>query len=188
MVATSYFYPALLTYNLGDPRPCIPYRVMASSAVGLKLGVFGILLTRHTYLTNHSYFAYRQKPEDPQFEPHVGIQMEQALGSPLYISALHIQILAYALKIHSTPPPPLLHPPPWKIYSKSSFLQGSISSEWISWLDTSISNFYTLCGRINQDVAQRVCDFQIELLYVQIRSKITLPLWNAYRKSSSGGV
>ena len=33
----------------GDPRPDIPPRVMASSAMGLKLGVYQILPTTHTH-------------------------------------------------------------------------------------------------------------------------------------------
>ena len=32
----------------GDPRPCIPPCVMASSGMRLKLGVFGLLPTKHT--------------------------------------------------------------------------------------------------------------------------------------------
>ena len=32
---------------MGDPRPRIPPRVMASSAMGLKFGVFGFLPTTH---------------------------------------------------------------------------------------------------------------------------------------------
>ena len=39
-VANPYIYT-------GDPRPPIPPRVMASSAMGLKLGVFGFLPTTH---------------------------------------------------------------------------------------------------------------------------------------------
>ena len=30
-------------------------------------------------------FWLREKPEDPQFDPHAGIKMAQVLGSPLYI-------------------------------------------------------------------------------------------------------
>ena len=30
-------------------------------------------------------FWLREKPEDPQFEPNVGINMAQVLGSPVYI-------------------------------------------------------------------------------------------------------
>ena len=30
-------------------------------------------------------FVLCKKPEDPQFEPHVRIKMEQVVGSPLYI-------------------------------------------------------------------------------------------------------
>ena len=30
-------------------------------------------------------FWLREKPEDPQFEPHAGIKMAQVLGSPVYI-------------------------------------------------------------------------------------------------------
>ena len=30
----------------------------------------------------------REKPEDPQFEPHAGIKMPQVLGSPVYIYEL----------------------------------------------------------------------------------------------------
>ena len=35
-------------------------------------------------LINHLYFDLREKPEDPQFEPHVGINMAQVLVSPLF--------------------------------------------------------------------------------------------------------
>ena len=35
-------------YTRGDPRPCIPPRIMASPAMGLKLGVFGFLPTTQT--------------------------------------------------------------------------------------------------------------------------------------------
>ena len=65
---------------------------------------------------------------------------------------------------------------------------GSISFRWISPLGTSTWNVYTLCGRVYQNVAQRVCDFQIELPNIPIHLKIALPLWNAYGKSSTGGV
>ena len=81
----------------------------------------------YTPLTNHSYFAYRQKPEDPQFEPHTRIHMAQVLGPPLYISALHIQIWAYALNIHSPPRPPhssSTPPPPGRFTASLLFYKG----------------------------------------------------------------
>ena len=50
-------------------------------------------------------------------------------------------------------------------------------------------NFNTLfCGIFSQMVViQRVCDFQIELLNMQIHLKITLPLWKPYGKPFHGG-
>ena len=39
----------------GDSRPCIQPCVMALSAMGLKLGVFGILPTTHTNQTQNKY-------------------------------------------------------------------------------------------------------------------------------------
>ena len=49
-----------------------------------------------------------------------------------------------------------------------SSLQGEFDSKWINPLDTSTLNPYTLCGRLNLNVAQRVCVFQIEYLNVPI--------------------
>ena len=66
------------------------------------------------------------------------------------------------------------------------FSRGSINSQWINPLGTSKWNPYTLCGKWNQNVVQRVCDFQKELLSIPIHLKITLPLWNAYGKFSTG--
>ena len=40
----------------GDPRPRIPPRVMASSAIGHKLGVFGFLPTTHAKQTQRKCF------------------------------------------------------------------------------------------------------------------------------------
>ena len=37
-----------------------------------------------THLMNHGYFDFG-KPKDPQFEPHGGIKVEEALESPFYI-------------------------------------------------------------------------------------------------------
>ena len=62
-----------------------------------------------------------------------------------------------------------------KLGDDVTLVQCPFNSEWISWLDTSISNFYALCGWVNRHVAQRVCDSQIELLNVQSHSKITFP-------------
>ena len=39
----------------------------------------------HMHLTNHGYFDYGEKPEDPQFGPHAWIKMAQVLGSPVYV-------------------------------------------------------------------------------------------------------
>ena len=109
----------ILQIYKGDPRPRIPPRVMASSAIGLKLGVLGFLPTntqkqmqnkwvhdlrapcsvlRQFYLNAQTLvdagdirtwqprlFSLREKPEDPQFEPHAEVKMAQVLGSPLYI-------------------------------------------------------------------------------------------------------
>ena len=36
-------------------------------------------------------FLFREKPEDPHFEPHAGIKMAQVLGSPLYICGFAIR-------------------------------------------------------------------------------------------------
>ena len=96
----------------GDPRPGIPPHVMASLAMGLKVGVFRFYTQKqtrprssravrhfmHVYL--HAQIAVdagdihtwrttviliQEKPKDPQFEHHAGIKMAQVLGSPLYI-------------------------------------------------------------------------------------------------------
>ena len=40
-------------------------------------------------------FWLREKPEDPQFEPHAGIKMVQVLGSPLYIRGRNTIQIAY---------------------------------------------------------------------------------------------
>ena len=94
-----------------DSRPRIPPCVMASSVMGLKLGVFktqtkcvhnlrapcGIFMhvylhaqtaAVHTHLMNHGYFDRGENPEFPQFEPHARIKVVQVLGSPLYICGL----------------------------------------------------------------------------------------------------
>ena len=42
-----------------DPRPRIPPRVMVSSAMGFKLGVFGFLPTTHTKTNTSMIFAHR---------------------------------------------------------------------------------------------------------------------------------
>ena len=34
---------------------------------------------------NHGYFDYEKKPEDPQFEPHAGINIAHVLGFQVYI-------------------------------------------------------------------------------------------------------
>ena len=34
-------------------------------------------------------FWLREKPEDPQYEPHAEIKMAQVLGSPVYIYAMN---------------------------------------------------------------------------------------------------
>ena len=41
----------------------------------------------HTHPINYGYFDYWKKPENPQFEPHAGIEIVQVLGSLLYICA-----------------------------------------------------------------------------------------------------
>ena len=84
----------------GDPRPCIPPCVMASSAMGLKLGPLGFCHTRKnkhktnvfkifaphavfyawlsshsnhmTNLTNHGYFDYGKNLKTPNFSPMPG--------------------------------------------------------------------------------------------------------------------
>ena len=88
-------------YN-GDPRPPIPPHVMAWSAIGLKLGVFGFCRPHTQKQTQnkciHNLHALRSlitgKLEDPQFEPHAGIKMAQVIGSPLYICGLNNGIMA----------------------------------------------------------------------------------------------
>ena len=80
-----------------DPRPPIPHQVLTSSAMGLKLVVFGFLPSTHaktnakqmhaafyaclssrsdhsrcrwhTRLTNRGYFDYGKNPKNPQFDP-----------------------------------------------------------------------------------------------------------------------
>ena len=47
---------------------------------------------------------------------------------------------------------------------------------------------YTVCGRFNQNVAQRVCDYQIEWLNMIIHLKTTLPLWKTCVKSYTWAV
>ena len=37
-------------------------------------------------------FWLRDKPEDPQFEPHAGIKMEQVLGTLMYICGEDIRL------------------------------------------------------------------------------------------------
>ena len=36
-------------------------------------------------LVDNLHTSIREKPEDPQFEPHAGIKIVQVLGSPLHI-------------------------------------------------------------------------------------------------------
>ena len=62
-----------------------------------------------------------------------------------------------------------IHTPPVEDLPLVSY-RGSTNSKWIS----PQRIFYTLCGRINQSVSQRVCEFQIELHNMQIHLKITL--------------
>ena len=98
-----------------DPRPPIPPRVMAFSATGLNLGVFGFVPATHARKTQHVHdrcapcgvlhvfylhaqtavdlhtwgtaviLIMRKKPGDPQFEPHAGMKMAQVLVSLVYI-------------------------------------------------------------------------------------------------------
>ena len=102
-----------------DPRPPIPLRVMALSAMGL----FGFLLTKcaktnakqmrprsscamrrftRVYLYAQTavdasdepwVFWLREKLEDPQFEPHAGIKIAQVLGSLVYIYGYYGHLL-----------------------------------------------------------------------------------------------
>ena len=44
----------------GDPRPRIPPRVMVSSAMGLKLGVFGSFRQPHTQIINAKQIAFKR--------------------------------------------------------------------------------------------------------------------------------
>ena len=49
-------------------------------------------------------------------------------------------------------------------------------------------NAYTLCNILKQNVAQRGCEFQMELLNMPIHLKITHPLKKTCSKSSTEGV
>ena len=104
--------------NTRDPRPPIPPCEMASPPMGLNMGVFGFLPTTHTTANVkgckisvlHEFvfmlrlqwmqvicapdkprlFSLREKPKDPQFEPHAGIKMVQILGSLVYICGTNL--------------------------------------------------------------------------------------------------
>ena len=52
---------------------------------------------------------------------------------------------------------PLDFHPLWKM--SQAFHRGSNNSKWISLLDTSTYDLYTLCDRSNQNVAHRGCEF-----------------------------
>ena len=121
--------------------------------------------TVHTHLTNHGYLKSQEKLKYPQLEYHACIRMEQVLGSPVYICECMLEYWATALQIHTPPRGDL----------QQAFHRGSINFKWISLQDTPTWKFYTLCSRINQHVAQRVCDFHIEFLNMTIHLKITLP-------------
>ena len=102
----------------GESKPCIAPSVMASPALGLKLGVFGFLRTtqqeqmrprfsrtmRHvthvflhikirvqTHLTNHSYFDQGKNLNTANRSPMQGIKMAQVLWSPSF-SSLYMYI------------------------------------------------------------------------------------------------
>ena len=42
----------------------------------------------------------QEKPEDPQFEPHVGIKMVQVLGSLVYIYENNTKTTAFTLSVN----------------------------------------------------------------------------------------
>ena len=65
-----------------------------------------------------------------------------------------------------------------KIHCNINFSHRSPNFKRNSPLDTSTWNMFTLCGRLNQFIAQRVCEFQIALPNKLTHLKITLPLWN----------
>ena len=92
----------------GDPRPRIPPRVMASSAMGTKLGGIRIL-RKHTlscsdpssYAPDESRLFWSQKkPRLAQVEPHAGIEMAQVLGSPLYICGFNTMSNKKTIVLH----------------------------------------------------------------------------------------
>ena len=60
--------------------------------------------------------------------------------------------------------------------------------KWTSSLDTSAWNMYTFCGRLNQNVAQREWECQMEFLNMLTYKKISPPLRETCSKSSTGGV
>ena len=115
----------------GDPRPCIPPSVMASSNMRLKLGVLcfcrlhmqnkwvhdlrspcGVLrmfiftsrpqYMQVTYTSDELWlFWVREKLEYSQYEPHAGIEMAQVLGSPLFICGVYHIINTRCLHTYS---------------------------------------------------------------------------------------
>ena len=119
-----------------------------------------------------------KSPNAPNNSPSVEGIITQ--GNPLEVwPFLPLNVLLHLESIH----------PLWNIYSKF-FTEGVlILSGLAHWtFSYRVSTLYTLWGRFNQQVAQRVCGFQIELLNKIINLKFTLSLMHTQRVGGIPGV